>query len=136
MTEHEKAQPGGDNIPQESPGNRATSRDAVLLWTGILAGPFLWFLQQQLCFVLVPWVCDHGGVIWLHTVTLACFVGTVVAGLLAAGYWRREGRRVDATAGQQRVRFMGTLGVFSSLFFVSVIIAQGIPNFLLDPCQR
>ena len=136
MTENQQVQPGGDNIPQDSPGNRATRRDAVLLWTGILTGPLLWFTQQQLCFVLVPWVCRHGGVIWLHGVTFACLAGTLAAGGLGLAYWGRERRRPDPTAGQQRVQFMGTLGILSGLFFAAVIIAQGIPNFLLDPCQR
>ncbi len=136
MTENQKAQPGGDNTAKDSPGNWVSQRDAALLWTGIMAGPFLWFLQQQLCFVLVPGVCGHGGVIWLHTVTLVCLAGTVVAGLVASRYWRRESRRPDPTAGQQRVRFMSALGILSSLFFAALIIAQGIPNFLLDPCLR
>ncbi|ACB77412.1 Pyrrolo-quinoline quinone [Opitutus terrae PB90-1] len=39
-------------------------------------------------------------------------------------------------AGEQRALFMARMGVLSSVFFVLVIVAQGLPNFLLDPCQR
>lgn len=135
MSHHEQVQPG-DNIPHAGPGTEATRRDVVQLWTGILTGPVLWFAQQQICFVLVPWVCTHGGVIWLHLVTLVCLLGTCGAGLLAFTIRRREQHEHDLTPGQQRVHFMATLGVLSSLFFSALIVAQGIPNFVFDPCQR
>ena len=140
--------------PADSPGNEQTRRDALGLWTGILTGPILWFTHQQLCFTVVPWACDHGGVFWLHAATLLCLAGTAIAGLAASDYRRREDtssteaeRRAESieseqaagfyrTAGEHRVRFMAVLGVFSSLFFALMIIAQGIPNFIIDPCQR
>jgi hypothetical protein len=136
MSEHLKVQPGGDNIPQDAPGTPESRRDMIELWVGILTGPMLWFAQQQICFVIVPWVCDHGGVIWLHVVSVVCLLGTVASGWLALSHWRRERSRENPSAGEQRVRFMSTLGMFSSLFFGALIVAQGIPNFLLDPCQR
>ena len=140
--------------PDDSPGNEQTRRDALGLWAGILTGPILWFTHQQLCFTLVPWACDHGGVFWLHAATLLCLAGTIIVGLAAFNFWRREDapsieteRKAESieseqaagfhrTAGELRVRFMAVLGVFSSLFFALMIIAQGIPNFILDPCQR
>lgn len=136
-SQNERVQPGGDNIPQDSPGNARARREAIVLWTGILAGPLLWFTHQQVSFALVPWVCAHGGVSWLHALTGLCVVGTLAAGGRAWPLWQRERTRVgEATAGQQRVRFMAAMGLLSSLFFVLVIIAQWVPMLLLDPCQR
>lgn len=161
MSSEAQRSPAERNRPEDSPGDERTRRDVIGLWTGILAGPILWFTHQQVSFVLVPWVCDHGGVMWLHVTTVVLLVGTTSAGLLARGYWRRQNRepspaeeaprekapnespeaddpppRAERMAVHQRVRFMAILGVFGCLFFSLVIIAQEIPNFFLDPCQR
>ena len=157
MSDHDSRPPSERNKPEDSPGNEATRRQVIGLWTGILAGPALWFTHQQVSFVLVPWVCDHGGVMWLHAATAVLLVGTLAAGLLARKYWRAERVEmiqtpdpaartspaaddapvpVSRTAEHQRVRFMAMLGMLSSVFFGLVIIAQELPNFFIDPCQR
>jgi hypothetical protein len=162
MKKHEKV-PAGDNIPEESPGDERTRREMIALWTSILAGPLLWFAHQQVCFLLVPWVCVHGGVVWLHLTTVLCLAGVAAAGALAWRYrrpehcdWDRGGlaaaevtrpgtrdqvhskerTELPPSSGEQRVRFMAMLGLLSSGFFALVIVAQGLPNFFLDPCQR
>ena len=161
MSHEDSRSPSERNRPHDSPGDAQTRRDVLGLWAGIIAGPTLWFTHQQVCFVLVPWVCDHGGVMWLHGTTLVLLGATLAAGWLARSYWLREDREarlgpqitnaavlqsepnadepprpLQRTAGQQRVRFMAILGVFSCAFFALVIIAQEIPNFFIDPCQR
>ena len=104
MSHHEQVQPG-DNSPQAGPGTEATRRDVVELWTGILTGPVLWFAQQQICFVLVPWVCTHGGVIWLHLVTLVCLLERV-----ARDCWRY---RFDGVSNTSMTSHPGSSGCTS-----------------------
>ena len=50
---------------------------------------------------------------------------------------RRFGKQwPQATGGpQMRRRFMAVLGLLTSTMFFFVILAQGIPSFMLNPCQ-
>ncbi len=114
-----------------------SARGVRTLWLGILAGPLLWFLNQQVNYLLVRWACSSGHVIVLHAVAATCLVGALLAGKLALG----NRRRLEETEGaeslqQERARFMVVLGICSSFLFALVIIAQGIPNFILNPCGK
>lgn len=115
-----------------------TKTGSAWLWTAILAGPILWFLNQQVNLVLVPWVCRSGAYIALHGVTLACLLLTAAAGLIAFRNLRRIRQSHDSGSEPtfSRIQFMSLLGVMVSGLFVLVILAQGLPNFILDACQR
>src|SRR5688572_11540388 len=98
-------------------------RGILVLWTGILAGPLLWFANQQINYLLVGWACGSERMYLLHLVSLLCLAGTVAAGLLARRGWRAlrsEAADVDAlTPG--RANFMALLGIaFSGLFAVVI----------------
>lgn len=114
-------------------------RGLMLLWAGVLAGPILWFVNQQINLILVPWVCASDAYIALHTVSAACLGLTVAAGWVAWRNWKYS-RRVDAEEGLPatllRAQFMSALGILASGLFTVVIIAQALPNFVLDACQR
>ena len=142
MSEHVKVPPQ-DNSPKEVPGDAATRRETMLLLFGTLGGATFWFGHQQVSGVLVWWICEYGrSMAWLHAAALGCLAGAVVAGLVSWKVWRHAAERVSRETHEarrterQRAVFMGKLGVFLSVFFALVIIAQAIPNFLLDPCQR
>ena len=142
MSERVKVPPQ-DNSPKEVPGDAATRRETMLLLLGTLAGPTWWFVHQQVSGVLVWWICEKGrSVAWLHAATGVCLIGAAAAGVVAWGVWRRAAAQAAQEANdtrkteRQRAVFMGKLGVLLSVFFALVIIAQAIPNFLLDPCQR
>lgn len=133
-----KVLPSGDGRPRGAPEKFETRRGIALLWFGVLGGPVLWFTHQQVELVLVPWVCGHAQTWILHAVTAACLAGVFAAGAVA---WknRTENAPLDAPevpASRSRSRFMGTVGLMASVLFALVIIAQEVPNLLLDPCQR
>ncbi len=141
MSEHVKVPPQ-DNSPKEVPGDAATRRETMLLLFGTLGGAAFWFGHQQVSGVLAWWICEYGrSVTWLHAATVGCLAGALVAGMVSRGVWTRAAEQLstekeEGRAERQRAVFMGKLGVFLSVFFALVIIAQAIPNFLLDPCQR
>lgn len=113
-----------------------TKRGTFTLWTGVLAGPLLWFLNQQANFALTPWACRTQQVEVLHGVALTCLLGTLLAGAAAWGDWRFADERLREVRTNYLVRgrFMAQVGVFSSALFALVIIAMWLPNLLLDPC--
>lgn len=107
------------------------------LWAGILTGPILWFANQQANFLLVPWVCRSGQYMVLHLVTLSALLLTAGAGWLA---WRSRKKLGHDNSGHpelpfSRTRFMSSVGIMSSALFSWVIIAQGLPNFLISACR-
>ena len=117
--------------------NAAPHPHALALWTGILAGPVAWLLQMQTSYALVPWACATGHVFVLHLVTLAGLLIAAAGAWLAWRDWRRFGKEWPKGKGgpQMRRRFMAVLGLLTSVMFFLVILAQGIPSFILNPCQ-
>jgi hypothetical protein len=117
--------------------NTVPPSNALALWTGILAGPVAWLLQMQTGYALVPWACATGHVFVLHLVTLAGLLIAAAGALLAWRDWRRFGKQWPQARGgpQMRRRFMAVLGLLTSVMFFFVILAQGIPSFILNPCQ-
>ena len=111
-------------------------RDLLALWTGILLPPVAWFLSQQLSYTLVLWACATGRQFVLHIVTVAMLLLAGAGGFIAWRTWRRAGRgRPDEGGGMlPRSRFMAVVGLLSSGMFALVIVAQGIPSFLLSAC--
>lgn len=106
------------------------------LWFGILGPPLFWAARLSSSYALVPFACRTGWVGLLNLVTGAALLGALVAGAVAWKRWRDVGggTEVDADGRAARTRFMGLVGVLSSGFFFLVILAEGIGNFLIDPC--
>lgn len=115
-----------------------TKGGTFALWTDVLAGPLLWFLNQSLNFVLTPWACRTQQVEVLHVIAFTCLVGTLLAGASARRHWRWAEERLGEVRAHSLVRgrFLAQLGVLGSVLFALVIIAMAVPNFLIDPCVR
>jgi hypothetical protein len=109
----------------------------LVLWVGILLPPFAWFLHQQLSYMLVPWACSTGRQFILYGVTLAMLLLAIGSGLTARQSWRRLGRDEPHEAGEvvARSRFMAIVGMLSGVMFSLVILARGIPSFILNACE-
>jgi hypothetical protein len=72
----------------------------------------------------------------LHLASVAALALTALGGVAAAVTWRRSGSSwPDDTAGVvQRSRMLAALGLGSAAFFLTMIVMQWIPAFVLDPC--
>jgi hypothetical protein len=114
-----------------------TMPNAMAQWAGVLGGPVAWLVQMECNYALVGWACATGHVVVLHLVTLGGLLIAAAGGLTAWREWRRSGTQWPKGAGgpQTRSRFMAVLGLLTSLLFFFVILAQGIPSFILSPCQ-
>ena len=105
---------------------------------GVLLPPIAWTLQLQAQYPLVTYVCDHGGVLALHLVTLAALIGALAGGFLALGVWRRAGSTWPGHEGAPvvRARFMAALGLLACALFGLLILTQGAAVFAFHPCDR
>jgi hypothetical protein len=105
----------------------------------MLGTPILWAVQLLLMYALVPYVCHHGHTWLLYATTLA-FVGlAALVGYLAFVSWKRSGAEIenmDTGDSLARSRFMAMLGVLSAIIFGMLIVWQGIPSLILDPCSQ
>jgi hypothetical protein len=110
----------------------------VWLWFGMLAPPLAFLLNLQLSYVLVPQACVMGQHLLLHLVPVGTVLLAVGGGVSAWYNWRRTGHTwsTEAAGVLPRSRFMAATGLLISGLFILAIVAQWLPNFLLNPCQR
>lgn len=107
------------------------------LFFGILGPPVIWAMRIATSYVLVPYACAWGMTVMLHLVTLVALVASAVAGAVAWRQWRATGKgtEVDLGGTTTRTRFLALFGILSSALFILVMMAEGLANFFLDPCQ-
>lgn len=111
------------------------NRDAAL-WTGILAGPIVWLISFEANYALVPWACIFSTKLALYLVSLVALVISAAAGVLAWREWKALGTEAPAHAGTlSRSQIMALGGVLLSTMFCLVIVAQAIPELILEVCQ-
>src|SRR5581483_1243261 len=85
---------------------------------GMLLGPVVALVNQQLTYVATMWACGHGLQAAVHVVPFLCLVVTVGTAVVAYRDWRSVGggvRDEDATIAA-RTRFMSLCGILISVF--------------------
>jgi putative membrane protein len=111
----------------------------VRLWFGALGGPAAWFVHLVLTYALVPVVCRTvAPELLLHGATV--LFGAVAAGAAVVA-WRNLTRVRGSSESVPthrnaltRVRFMAQAGLALDILFLLVIIAEGSPALIHDPC--
>lgn len=109
------------------------------LWAGVLVGPTAVLIQLSINYALVMWACGTGNTWVLHLVSLLALLLTAATGIVAAVNWYRlatSAEPEDSAGPIPRSRFMAVLGTLLSVLMSLVIIAQWVPVFLYNPCQR
>jgi hypothetical protein len=112
------------------------NRDGAL-WTAILAGPIIWLTSFEALFALNPWACIFQTKAALYTVSVIALAGSAASGLLAWNQWKALGLEMPGDGGDRlaRSRSMAFSGVILSTFCCLIIIAQAIPELVLESCQ-
>lgn len=100
---------------------RLVEGDRALVVAGLLA-PGAWVVHLSAALVLVPVACETGWELPLHALTVAC-AAVAAAGLLLL-------RRTPPGDEPELRRWAGSLAVF----FLALIVVEGIPALVLDPC--
>ncbi len=105
---------------------------------GMLAGPVMALVNQQLIYTANMWTCGRNAQHTAHLIPAACLAVTIGAGVNAYRDWRAAGAGVedemDSVA--SRTRFLAIIGMVTSTFSALVIIAQWAAIFVFDPCMR
>jgi hypothetical protein len=109
----------------------------LALWAGLLAGPIVWLFSFEAKYALAPWACTFQAKIGLYLVSLAALVLCAASGVLAWRQWTELGREWPGGGGGAlpRSRIMAIGGVLMSAMFFLVVLAQAIPEVLLQACE-
>ena len=107
------------------------------LWIGVLAGPVVWLCSFEANYALAPWACIFQAKLALYLVSLAALLLCAGSGMMAWRQWIELGREWPGGEGGTlpRSRIMAIGGVLLSAMFFLVILAQAIPEVLLEACQ-
>jgi hypothetical protein len=114
------------------------TRGIIWLWAGLLTAPLAFLLHLQINYSLVTQLCQSAHKLAMHLVTLAFLLVSAGGGLIAWSNWKAVGQKWPGEAGSvaERSRFMSVVGLLISVLVIFGLIAQWIPQFIFDPCQR
>lgn len=109
----------------------------IALWTGVLAGPIVWLCSFEANYALAPWACIFQAKLALYLISIAALVLCGASGMLAWRQWNELGREWPGGGGGAlpRSRIMAIGGVLMSAMFFLVVLAQAIPEVVLESCQ-
>jgi hypothetical protein len=109
------------------------------LWAGLLTAPLAFLFSLQANYTLTQKLCPTAGRMFiLHLTTVLFLLGAAGGGLIAWRNWERAGLIWPGEAPNKnvRTRFMAAIGIGFSVLCSLIIIAQLIPQFFFNPCQR
>lgn len=112
-------------------------RSTAAQWFGLLGGPIAMLGNLQAQYALVPWACHNGHSVAIHIPPAAFLLITGAAAAAALYEWRAAG---GGTPGAEsgviaRARFLGALGLATSIFFALIIIAMWSADAFLNSCD-
>ncbi|HEX8891542.1 MAG TPA: hypothetical protein VF779_20505 [Pyrinomonadaceae bacterium] len=108
------------------------------LWLGLLIAPLVFLLHLEINYSLVTQLCQSTHKIAIHLVTFAAVLVSAVGGFIAWRNWQEAGRKLPGEGAGiiEPSRLMSAVGVFISILFIVILVAQWIPQFIFDPCHR
>jgi uncharacterized membrane protein YidH (DUF202 family) len=113
-------------------------RGITWLWAGILIAPLAFLIHLSINYALVTQLCQSTHKISMHLVTVLFLLIAAGGGFIAWLNWVEVGRKWPGEGGgvTERSRFMSVVGLMVSVLVILGLIAQWIPQFIFDPCQR
>lgn len=124
---------GTGPVPAERLGRPG---EILRLWIGVLTGPLVVLAEQEVQFVLVPRACAGGNELPLHLTAVIALLLIAGSGLVAAREFRRAGDVADDAAGPRaRTRFLGAVGVLTSVIFGLGVAAHWLVTIILGACH-
>jgi protein-S-isoprenylcysteine O-methyltransferase Ste14 len=113
-------------------------RSLLTLWAGVLLAPLAFLSSLQANYTLTQKLCPGGRTLLLHVVTIFFMLIAAGGGLIAWRTWQRAGKEWPDESEDQRTRnrFLAIVGLMTSALSFLIIVAQWIPQFIFNPCQR
>ena len=114
------------------------TRGISWLWAGILTAPLAFLIHLTINYALVTQLCQSTHKLSMHLVTILFLLIAAGGGFISWLNWREVGRKWPGEAGSvtERSRFMSVVGLLISALVIFGLVAQLIPQFMFDPCQR
>lgn len=111
----------------------------VALWFSALGGPLAWVLHNVGVYWVATVLCSVPNQVWLiHAATVILALIALATALVG---WRIRSRLKgdngwpdEYRISKERALFMANYGMISGIFFAVVIVAEGIPGLLIQPC--
>ena len=131
--------------PVEEPAARSSENPPApegtwFLWAAVIGTPVLWALHLVLNYALVQRLCLSKRMWVMHVITLAFAALAGMAIGMSAREWTRTAKRKPVgereTEEVSRAQFTAVLAVMVSTLFFMVILATGVPAFIIDPCAE
>jgi len=101
-------------------------------WAGLAAAPTAWAVNQQLNYMIVPWVCANGTNV-IPFISLALAALALGGGFLSWSAYRSAGIAEQHAGGHPRKMLAG-VSVLLALLLALTILVQGAAALILDPC--
>jgi hypothetical protein len=138
------------NLPVSGEGRVSTTRTLI----GLFGAPVIWVAQMSLSESLAAYACyPHqaplSAPVWnslfliLAVISIMCLTGGLLSGFIAWTTWqgvererkfsRNDKNILDVSEGRRR--FLGILGVMSSLIFIIAIIFTGCAVIFVSACS-
>jgi hypothetical protein len=105
-----------------------------------MCSPAFWFAQLVLNHILTPALCRSRRIWVLHVVTASFALAAGAALYFSAREWGRSAKvkpaapTFESTEVVAQSQFLSVVATLTSVFFLMLIIATGIPMILIDPC--
>ena len=105
-------------------------------FAGVGLAPAAGAVSFQTRYMMVPFACQSHAVWSLHAVSVAALVVSLFGLWCAYSTWQLAGAGwpKEEAGAVPRDRFLGMLGLMSSVGMIVFILAQMVPVFWLDPC--
>lgn len=121
--------------PVEVVRGRSAARLAslsVAMWGGLVA----WGAHLLVAMGLVGAACSHGLLWAVHLATAVTAVGAGASVVVGVRVWQRTGGAdTEAWDVPGRERLMAGVGVLLSSLGLALILLEGFPAFVVDPCS-
>ena len=93
--------------------------------------------NQQAQYALVPWACYNGARFAVHVPPVVFLAIVAAAAIVARREWRAGGGGAPGAASGvlARARFLGMLGVATSILFAAIIVAMWVADAFLNTCD-
>jgi hypothetical protein len=128
-----------DSQPETRAKQERGRRTGLLaLWSGVLIAPMAFLSNLQVNYTLTQKLCPGGHTSLLHLMTIIFLLIAAGGGLIAWRNWGRAGLVAPDESADDLVRnrFLGSVGLMLSALSFLIILAQWIPQFIFNPCQR
>jgi hypothetical protein len=129
---------GRPNSKARASEERGRNVGLLALWAGVLVAPMAFLSNMQVNYTLTQKLCPGGRTAVLHLMTIIFLLIAAGGSLLAWRNWGRAGRVWPDESEDKAVRnrLLSIIGLLISALSFLIIVAQWIPQFIFNPCQR